>query len=75
MFNDVFGLAGQCAENFHGGVRDNFGASFFTDVLDPIIKDIMWLRSFNEEFQKLSMDVDQRLQGARSLQPKGSSKC
>jgi len=72
MFNDVSGLAGQCAGNFRGCVHDAFGASIVSDVLDPVITELSMLRSFSEEFQKLSMEVDQILQEARSIQPNGS---
>ena len=71
MFNDVSGMAGQCAGNFSGCVHDAFGASIISDVLDPVLKELSMLRSFGEEFQKLSMEVDQILQEARSLQPNG----
>jgi len=72
MFNDVLGLTGQCIDNFCDGVRDSFGASIIADVLDPIFKELTLLNTFNEEFQNLSMEIDQIMQEARSLQPHGS---
>jgi hypothetical protein len=67
MFDDAFGVAGQCAETFRDGVRDAFGASIIADVLDPIRNEIGLLRSFHEEFQRHSSSVEQVLQEARSL--------
>ena len=40
MFDDVFGMATQCAGNFRAGVRDAFGASIAADVLEPILKEL-----------------------------------
>lgn len=67
MFDDVFGMVGRCAETFHGGVRDAFGESIIADVLDPIRNQIGLLRSFHEESQRHSLNVEQVLQNARSM--------
>ena len=58
MFDEVFGMAALCAENFREGVRDSFGASIVEDVLGPIIKEVDSLRVFNAEFQRQSLSVD-----------------
>jgi hypothetical protein len=55
-------------ENFRGGVRDSFGASIITDVLDPILKEIDSLRVFNEEFQRQALNIDRALEDARTIQ-------
>lgn len=68
MFDDVFGMATLCAENFREGVRDSFGASMIADVLDPILKEIDALRDFNEEFEQKSLNVDRLLNEARTIQ-------
>jgi hypothetical protein len=68
MFNDVFGMAALCAENFRDGVRDSFGASIVIDVLDPILKEIDSLRVFNTEFQQQSFSIDRTLADARMIQ-------
>lgn len=70
MFDDVFGMATLCAENFRDGVRDPFGASIVTDVLDPIIKEIHSLRVFNEEFQRQVLNIDRTLDDTRMVQSK-----
>ena len=67
MFDDVFGMATLCAENFRDGVRDSFGASMIADVLDPILKEIGSLRDFNEEFQRQSLNIDRVLEEARTI--------
>jgi hypothetical protein len=67
MFDDVLGTAMLCVENFRGGVHDSFGASIIADVLDPVLNEIVLLRSFNKEFQGLSLDIDRVLQEARSF--------
>ena len=67
MFDDAFGMIEQCAETFRGGVRDTFGASISTDVLDPIRDQIGLLRLFHEEVQRRSLVVEQLLQTARSM--------
>ena len=72
MFDDVFGMATLCAENFRDGVRDSFGASMIADVLDPILKEIHSLRVCNEEFQQQALNIDRVLEEARSIQFKGS---
>lgn len=74
MFDDAFGMAGQCAETFRGGVRDAFGASIVADVLDPIQDEIGLLRALHEEFQRHSSSVEQVLQEARSLPLDGGSR-
>ena len=68
MFDDVFGIATLCTENFRNGVRDSFGASIIADVLDPILKEIDSLRIFNEEFQRQLLNIDQTLEYARAIQ-------
>jgi hypothetical protein len=67
MFDDVFGMVEQCTETFRGSVRDTFGASIINDVLEPIRNEIVLLRSFHEESQRYSLNVEQLLQDARSL--------
>jgi hypothetical protein len=67
MFDDVFGMAEQCAETFRNGVNDAFGSSIVADVLDPIRHEIGLLRSFHEEFQRQSLNLEQILQEARSF--------
>lgn len=68
MFDDAFGMAALCVENFRDGVRDSFGASMIADALDPILKEIAALRVFNEEFQRQALNIDQVLEVARSIQ-------
>ena len=58
MFDDVYGMATLCAENFRDGVRDSFGASMIADALEPILKEIDSLRDFNEEFQRQALNID-----------------
>lgn len=70
MFDDVFGMATLCAENFRDVVRDPFGSSIVTDVLDPIIKEIYSLRVFNEEFQRQVLNIDKTLEDTRMIQSK-----
>ena len=72
MFDEVLGMAAQCAENFRDGVRDTFGASIVADVLDPILKEIDSLRIFSDAFQQQSLSIDQTLADARMLQFKDS---
>lgn len=67
MFDDVFELAGRCAETFRPGVNDVFGAAIIAEVLEPIRHEIGLLRSFHEEFQRQSLNIDQILQEARSF--------
>ena len=67
MFDNVFGMAGQCAETFRNGVRDAFGSSIVADVLDPIRNEIALLRSFHEEFQRQSLNIAQVLQETRAF--------
>ena len=73
MFDDIYGIARQCAENFSSGVHDAFGASIVTNVLDPIINELASLRSLNEEFNRLSLEIDQVLQEVRSLHLDGGN--
>lgn len=68
MFDDVFGMATLCADNFRDGVRDSFGASMFADVLAPILKELNSLRDVNEEFQRQALNIDRVLEGARTIQ-------
>lgn len=68
MFDDVFGMMTLFAQNFRGEVRDSFGASIMTDVLDPILKEIDSLRVFSEEFQRQALNIDQVLEEARAIQ-------
>ena len=70
VFDDVFGMMSLCTENFRGGVRDSFGASIITDVLEPILMEIDSLRAFSEEFQRHALRIDQVLEEARSIQLK-----
>ena len=67
MFDDVFGMATLCAENFRDGVRDSFGASMIADVLDPVLKEIGSLRDFNEEFQRQALNIDRVLEEVRTI--------
>jgi len=68
MFDDVFGAATLCTENFRGGVRDSFGASMIADTLDPILQEIDSLRYVNEEFQREMRNIDRVLEEARRIQ-------
>lgn len=68
MFDDAFGMAKLCTENFRDGVRDSFGTAMIADVLDPILKEIDSLRIFNEEFQQQSLNVDRVLEEAQTIQ-------
>lgn len=72
MFDDVFGIAALCTENFREGVRDSFGASIVADVLDPILKEVDSLRIFNAAFQQQSLSIDRTLADVRMLQLKDS---
>lgn len=72
MFDEVFGMATLCAENFREGVRDTFGASIDTDVLEPILKELNSLRIFNAAFQQQSQNIDRILADVRLLQFKNS---
>lgn len=67
MFDDVFSMAEQCTETFRNGVNDKLGAAIVAEVLDPIRKEIGLLRSFHEEFQRQSLNLDQILHEARSF--------
>ena len=67
MFDDVYELAGRCTEMFRDGVRDSFGASIVTEVLDPIQNGIGMLRAFHAEYQHQTIDIQQVLEEARSL--------
>jgi hypothetical protein len=66
MFDEVFGMAALCTGNFREGVRDMFGASIVTDVLDPILKDVDSLRIFNAAFTEQSRSIDRTLADART---------
>lgn len=68
MFDDVFGMAILCAENFRGAAHDSFGLSISTEVLEPILKEIDSLRIFNEEFQRQALNLDKTLESARLIQ-------
>ena len=68
VFDDAFGMISVCTEDFRCGVRDTFGASIITDVLEPILMEIDSLRAFNEEFQRHSLNIDQVLEEARAIQ-------
>ena len=70
MFDDVFGIAALCTENFREGVRDSFGASIVADVLDPILKEVNSLRIFNATFEQQSLSIDRILADARMLELK-----
>ena len=70
VFDDVFGMMTLCTEDFRSGVRDSFGASIMTDVLEPILMEIDSLRAFNEEFQRHAFNIDQVLEEARAIQLK-----
>ena len=67
MFDDVFGMATLCAENFRAGVRDSFGASMIADVLEPILKQMDSLRHFKEEFQRQALNIDRVMEEARTI--------
>ncbi|XHF33069.1 hypothetical protein OXH62_27715 [Pseudomonas chlororaphis] len=68
MFDDVFGMAILCAENFREAAHDSFGLSITTEVLEPILKEIDSLRIFNEEFQRQAINLDKTLESARLIQ-------
>lgn len=70
MFDNVFGMATLCAATFRDGVRDVFGASIASDVLDPILHEIDSLRTFNAEFQRQALSIDTTLAEARGIQGK-----
>lgn len=74
MFDDVFGMATLCGENFREGVRDSFGASIVADALDPILKEIESLRIFNEEFQRQALNIDRVLEEARTFELKSGGR-
>ena len=72
MFDEVFGIAVRCTENFREGVRDTFGASIVADVLDPILKEVDSLCILNAAFQQQSLAIDRTLNDVRELQFKDS---
>lgn len=72
MFDDVFGLTENCAETFRTGVRDAFGASIVTDVLEPIHVQINHLRSLSEDLERSFLNVEQLLQNARTMRTSGT---
>ena len=49
-------------------MRDAFGASLATEVLDPILKEIDSLRIFNTEFQRQVLSIDTSLADTRGIQ-------
>ena len=67
MFDDVYGMATLCAENFRDGVRDSFGASMIADAIEPILKEIDSLRDFNEDFQRQALNIDRVMEEARTI--------
>lgn len=67
MFDEVLGMATLCSATFRDGVRDTFGASLAADVLDPILKEIDSLRTFNAEFQRQALGIDATLAEARGI--------
>lgn len=67
MFDEVFGMAMLCTENFREGVRDTFGASIVADVLDPILKEIDSLRISHADFTEQSLSIDRVLAEARMI--------
>ena len=68
MFDNALGMATRCVEDFSGVVRDSFGASIITDVLEPILKELDSLRAFNEAFQQQAINIDRVLEDARTIQ-------
>lgn len=66
MFDEVFGMAALCTENFRERVRDTFGASIVADVLNPILKEVDSLRIFNAAFKQQSLSIDMALADART---------
>lgn len=67
MFDEALGMATMCSTTFRDGVRDAFGASLAADVLDPILKEIDSLRTFNAEFQRQALGIDATLAEARGI--------
>ena len=67
MFDDVSGMMGQCSETVRNSVNDAFGSSIISDILDPIQNEISLLRSFHEEIERQSLNIEQVLQEARSF--------
>lgn len=67
MFDDVFGMVEKYTDTFRSSVRDSFGASIITDVLDPIRDQIVLVRSVSEEFQRESLAIRQALHEASSM--------
>ena len=47
MFDDALGMAKRCTEDFRDGVRDSFGLSIVTDVLGPILQNLIQQRGAN----------------------------
>ncbi|GFE94710.1 hypothetical protein [Acetobacter persici] len=68
MFDEVFGTATMCSDNFCKEVRDAFGVSIVADVLDPILKEINSLCIFNADFQQQLYVIDQILNDVRAFQ-------
>lgn len=71
MFDDSLGMAMQCTEHFRDGVRDSFGLSIMTDVLEPMLRDIESLREFNERYNRQASAIDRALHEARAIQFQG----
>lgn len=69
LFDEVFATTRRSADHFQDGVRDPFGASIVTDVLEPIIREIDSLRGATAEFQRSAHQIDQLLIDARGMEP------
>jgi hypothetical protein len=67
MFDDALDMSRRCTQDFRDGVRDSFGLSIVTDVLDPILRDIESLRELNEEFRRQATTIDRVLEEARAI--------
>lgn len=67
MFDEVFDMARQCECNFRDGVRDSFGLSVVSEILEPICREIASLRSFHDDFQRQSVNIEQILEETRSF--------
>lgn len=68
MFDEAFGMATLCAENFGGAVRDDFGAAIVAEVLEPVVREVAALRALNEAFQRQAHNVDRTLASARAIE-------
>jgi hypothetical protein len=67
MFEEVFGTATICTDNFREGVRDSFGNSIIAETLEPILKQIDSLCHHNEDLQQETMKIDRVLEEARAI--------